>query len=425
MKKLIWLKLDNAAKIYPAVRRRDWTNVFRLSVTFCDKIDPEILKDALAVTVKRFPSVAARMRTGAFWYYLEEIPEPPEILREKDCSLNRMTFKSIRRCAFRVLYHENRMSVEIFHSITDGNGGLVFAKSLAAEYTRRKYNIDIPCENGILNVNDPPKASELEDSFGKYVLPVGTSRKEDIAYMLSGTPEDDGFLHITTGILDTDAALALAKKYNATLTVYLAAVMMKAIYEIQNETAENPNKRKPVRILIPVNLRKLFKSDTMRNFASYITPGIDPKLGDFTFEEMINVIHHQLGLDLNPKKLAAKFTTNVRSEQSKFLRVMPLFVKNFAMRMVYNAVGERTASICLSNLGLITLPEGMEKYVTRMDFVLGVQADSPCNCGICSYGGKVYINFIRGIKESELERKFFTFLRREGLHVFIESNSRE
>ena len=120
MKKLLWLKLDNAAKIYPAVRRKDWTNVFRLSVTFCDPIDPEILKDALAVTVKRFPSVAARMRTGAFWYYLEEIPAPPEILREKDCSLNRMTFESIRKCAFRVLYHENRMSVEIFHSITDG-----------------------------------------------------------------------------------------------------------------------------------------------------------------------------------------------------------------------------------------------------------------------------------------------------------------
>ena len=74
-KNLRWLKLDNAAKIYPAARRKYWTNVFRISVTFRDDIDPAVLQSALDVTVKRFPSVAVRLRTGVFWYYLEEIPE--------------------------------------------------------------------------------------------------------------------------------------------------------------------------------------------------------------------------------------------------------------------------------------------------------------------------------------------------------------
>lgn len=106
-KNLRWMKLDNAAKIYPAARRKYWTNVFRLSVTFADDIVPELLQKALDITVKRFPSVAVRLRTGAFWYYLEEIPEAPKIMSEESCSLNRMTFKSIRKCAFRVLYHKN------------------------------------------------------------------------------------------------------------------------------------------------------------------------------------------------------------------------------------------------------------------------------------------------------------------------------
>ena len=184
-------------------------------------------------------------------------------------------------------------------------------------------------------------------------------------------------------------------------------------------------KREAVRILIPVNLRKLFESDTMRNFASYITPGIDPKLGEYTFEEMVSVIHHSMALELNPKRMSAKFTANVRSERQAILRIMPLFIKNFAMKMVYNRVGERKSSICMSNLGLVTLPKPLSDYVTRIDFVLGVQADTPCNCGICSYGGKLYINFIRSIREPELERRFFTFLRRAGLHVLVESNQRD
>ena len=44
---LRWLRLDNAAKIYPAARRRNWSNVFRQSVTLHQEVDTEVLKAAL------------------------------------------------------------------------------------------------------------------------------------------------------------------------------------------------------------------------------------------------------------------------------------------------------------------------------------------------------------------------------------------
>ena len=416
------MKLDNAAKIYPAARRRYWTNVFRLSVTFTEEVDPAVLKEALAAAVKRFPSIAVRLRAGVFWYYLEEIPETPDILSEEDYPLNRMPFRDIRKCAFRVLYYRKRMSVEIFHSVTDGNGGLLFVKSLAAEYLRLKYGVAIPCGDGIVDLNEAPSREELCDSFAPNVSPVSASRKEPNAYLLSGTPEEERFLHLTTGILDAEEVHRMARSCGVTVTVFLAAVLMQSIYEIQNEKVPNPKRRKPVRILIPVNLRRLFPSRTMRNFALYITPDIDPRLGEFAFEEMLAAIHHRLGLELNAKHLASKFTPNVRSEQSKLLRVMPLFIKNVAMKLVYNAVGERKSSICFSNLGQVSLPEAMKGYIERMDFVLGAQAESPCNCGVVGYDGKLYINFVRNIRESDLERKFFTALRKKGLHVYLESN---
>ncbi len=367
--------------------------------------------------------MAACLRTGVFWYYLEQLPEAPEVLPEELYPLNRMTFRSIRKCAFRVLYYRNRMSVELFHSIADGNGGMIFAKTLAAEYVRLRYDCEVENTCGVLNCKEAPKREELEDSFGRYASPVALSRKEDLAYAITGEKEPDRFLHVTTGILDSEAVRALAKSYGATVTVFLAAVMMESIYEIQNEKVRNPRRRKPVKVLIPVNLRKLFESQTLRNFANYITPSIDPRMGEFSFEEMIAVIHHQMGLELNPKRMSAKFTPNVRDENSKVLRVMPLFIKNIAMKIVYNRVGERIASICMSNLGVVDLPEAMKPYVTRIDFILGIQADSPCNCGICSYDGKLHITFTRGIVEAELERRFFTKLRKMGLHILIESNT--
>ena len=420
---LRWMKLDNAALIYPAARRRDWINVFRISVSFRDDIDGAILQKALDRTVPRFPSIAARLRTGVFWYYLEQLPKAPEVLPEELYPLNRMTFRGIRKCAIRVMYYRSRMSVELFHAITDGNGGMIFVKTLAAEYVRLRYGCEVPHTNGILDLSEPPKREELEDSFARYASPVALSRKEDIAYEMMGEREADRFLHVTTGILEAEAVRKLAKTYGATVTTFLAAVMMESVYELQMKQVKNPRRYKPVKVMIPVNLRKLFESETLRNFANYITPGIDPRMGEFSFEEMISVIHHQMGLELNPKRMSAKFTPNVRDENSKLLRVMPLFIKNIAMKMVYNRVGERIASICLSNLGVVDLPEAMLPYVSRVDFILGIQADSPCNCGVCSYGGKLHVAFTRGIVESELERLFFTKLRKMGLHVLVESNT--
>ncbi|MBO4980095.1 MAG: hypothetical protein J6D16_06780, partial [Clostridia bacterium] len=122
---LSWVRLDNSAKIYPAARRRNWSNVFRQSVTLSEEIDVDILRSALAITVKRFPSIAARLRRGLFWYYLQQLDTPPEIRQEQSYPLVYMSGREMRTCALRVLVYGRRVAVEFFHSLTDGNGALV------------------------------------------------------------------------------------------------------------------------------------------------------------------------------------------------------------------------------------------------------------------------------------------------------------
>ena len=106
------------------------------------------------------------------------------------------------------------------------------------------------------------------------------------------------------------------------------------------------------------------------------------------------------------------------------LKIMPLFIKNFAMKAVYNAVGEKKSCLTLSNIGRISLPDELSEYVTRMDFAIGRLSNLPHTCGVLSYGDKLYINFTRSVKESDLELKFFEILRSLGIPVTVESNMR-
>ena len=423
-KKLKWMSLDNAAKIYPAARKRDWSNVFRISATLDEKIDKETLKLALDVTVRRFPSIAVRLKRGFFWYYLEEIPNAPDIMDEKPYPLARMFFDDIRKCAFRVIVYENRLAVEFFHALTDGNGGLIFLKSLIAEYLYQKYGIKVPNTYGVYDRLEEPSEDEWEDSFQKYAGNVKHPRREKTAFKIVGKPEPDGFRTNTTFIMDADQIKSEAKKYGVTVTAYFVSILIYTNLRIQENLVHYPSLRKPVKILIPVNLRNLFPSKTLRNFFSYTTPGVDPRYGEYTFEEICNIIYHQMCLEITPKQMSARIATNVSNERTMILKLAPLFLKNMIMKLVFRAVGEKKSTFSFSNVGVVTLPQEMAQHVTRMDLLLGVQSTAPYNSAMITYGGKAYLNIIRNVKDSILEKELYKTFKELGLKVVAESNSR-
>ena len=421
-RKLRWMPLDNAAKIYPAARNQNWSNVFRLSATLTETVDVDVLQSALDVTIRRFPSIAARLRRGVFWYYLQQVKTAPKIQQEISYPLPRMSKREVRQCALRVVVFHRRIAIEVFHSLTDGTGAMIFLKSLLAEYLQQKYSIHIPAEHGVLGRLEEPSRAELEDSFQKYAGRVQASRKENDSWRLRGTPEPDGFLHLTCLQVPVKQALEKAHEYGVSLTVFLCAAMMQALQQMQLARQPDARWRKPIRVLLPVNLRSVFPSRSLRNFALYVIPEIDPRLGEFSFPEICNAVHHRMGLEINPKYMSTKIATNVASERLLAVKLMPLFIKNIVMKAVFNAVGERKSCLNLSNLGKVMLPDAMLPYVERMDFILGTQNTAPHNCGVLSFGDTLYINFIRNVRESELESRFYQVLRDLGLSVQVESN---
>lgn len=421
---LRWLRLDNAAKIYPAARNNNWSNIFRLSATLTEPVDTKILSRALDVIVQRIPSIASRLRRGLFWYYLEQIPEAPPIRAEASCPLLPMPKWEARKCAFRVIVYDCRIAVEFFHSLTDGNGGLVFLKTLVAEYLQQRYGIVIGPGNGILDRQIDPTPAEMEDSFLKYAGPVSANRRESNAFRLSGTPEPDHFRHLVCMQLPVKQLLDAAHSHGVSLTTYLCAAMMQAIMDIQKTRIPWRRLRRPVKIQVPVDLRRLFPSQSLRNFALYVNTEVDPRLGDYSFQELCRLVHHQMGLAVTTKQMRCQITANVKNERSLLVRVMPLFLKNIALKIAFKAVGERKICLSLSNLGTADLPEVMNAYVQRMDFILAPQSTAPHNCGVISLGDTLYLNFIRNTREPELEASFCRILQQQGIAVLAESNGR-
>ncbi len=420
-----WMRLDNAATIYPATMTRGWTALFRLSVTLKEEIDLPLLHAALKATLKRIPLFSYRLRRGFFWFYMDRQAEVPAIELDVTNPCVRIHPKRNRQFMFRIRCHERRIAVEIFHALTDGAGGMTFLLTLAAQYLRLKYGDEIPEAPMVLDCRDKPAAGEWEDSFLRYARQATRSRGEEAAYRYRGTPTEEGDLRLITGIVPTENLAAAARQRGATVNTFLVSVLLKALADIASRDPRRRSRGLPVKVSMPVNLRRFYPSRTLRNFSSYINAAFHPDYGEYSLEDIIAQVHHFAGMELTEPMLNARFSANVAAERIKAVRSAPLFVKKLLLMTMYRLVGMRYITATLSNIGVLKLPGGMAERVARADFILVPGKSAPCACGCVSAGGSTYINFSRKIRETGLEMGFFTALVALGIPVTVESNRRE
>lgn len=418
-----WFKLDNAAKIYPATYSRTQNHQYRWTATLSENVDSDILRSALAITMPRFPSIAVTLHRGLFWYYFEPTVAVPPIEAEKAYPLTHRSFREIRRCGFRVLVDGPSLSLEFFHAVSDGSGSITFFKSLLAEYLTQKYGIAIPCEQGVLDRREPVKAEELEDCFPKFAGPWPQKRSEVKAYQLKDTLPKEKYLTYTILSYSLKEALSCAKAHGVTLTGLMCAAMMQALYQIQRNRASG-SKQREIAIGIPVNLRRLYPSQTLRNFSLCPTANINPNLGEWDFDEICQSVRCQMGTLITRKEMAACAATNVRTERSLLVRLLPLPLKNLAMKAAYQLFGNGNCCLSLSNLGEIDLPDVMCEYIRDIRCLMDAHPQSANSCAMISYASTVRMQFCRCYQEPTLEYAFYNVLRGIGLEAGVESNMR-
>ena len=332
-----------------------------------------------------------------------------------------MHFKGNNRYLVRFYYYGGRIALEAHHSLGDGTGGMCLLMTVTAQYLRLKYQARIRPEGFVLDVEGVPDPEELEDAYMRYAnARVCPPRPGEKTYRVRGTMEPFYTLNIVDGIMSVSQVIQVAKRYNATVTEYLNAVLIYAL--LQKQGQEKGRRQRPVKIAMPVNLRRFFPSRTLRNFITMIYPGVDPRLGEYTFPEIVEQVHHYMRYYLNEKLLRGDITTNAATQRNPLIRVVPLFIKDFVVRQFYTKVQDKNSSAGLTNMGALQVPASMKPYIERFDIYMGQPFSSRTNCAIISYGDVLTVNFASSIIEADVERYFFRRLVQDGIHVKIESN---
>lgn len=331
-----------------------------------------------------------------------------------------MPFKANNRYLLRVYYYGRRISLEAHHCLGDGTGGMCVLQTLTAVYLELLGHSITP-SGFVLDIHSVPDPEELEDAYMRYAnARVKPPRPGEKTYRVRGTKEPFYTLNIIDGIMSVKEVMAVAKKYHATLTEYLNAVLLYALLKKQEDDV--PLHLRPVKIAMPVNLRRFFPSKTLRNFITMVYPSIDPRLGDYTFEEIVTQVHHYMKYYINEKFLRGDITTNAATQRNPLIRVVPLFIKDFVVRTFYTKVQDKNSSAGLTNMGALRVPEDMKPYIERFDIYMGQPFSSRTNCAIISFEDILTVNFASSIAEADVERNFFRKLVEDGIHVTIESN---
>lgn len=408
--------VDNASILYLSLIRRNHTNTYRFTMKLTEEVCPQTLQKAVDRIYRRFPTVIAGFYPGFFQYFQVPVKESPKVQPDPGCLIT-MSRKEIHSCAYRVYYSGKRISIEAFHALTDGYGAIASFTTLVAEYLRLRYDVHIPAEHTLLDVHQEAAGHELSDSYLAYEAGKPLHLPSRYAYQIPGETPTGLSIESNARSIATKELLDTAHRYGVSMTALLSCVMASSVMEIQNQQPSRKSK-KPVRIMVPVDLRRLFPSRTLRNFILYALPTLEPQDHHKPFAELLSSFRSQLQAQIQRKRLSSIMAYNVRAQRSRLFQAIPLAIKCAAMRFAYRFFGESNSSVTLTNLGSVTLPKEMANYVENLEVILTPRARSPYNCAIISYNNRLCINISRFGSNTQLEDIFF-----RKLHSVIQGNT--
>lgn len=414
-----WTKLDNAAKIFPPATTERDTKVFRFVCELKEPVDKDILKQALDITLELFPLYRSVLRRGVFWYYFEHSELSPEVSEEHKLPCSMIYRQNRRNLLFEVSYYNTRINVEMYHALADGTGALQFLKTLVYHYITIKYESDFHGAMPELDY-DASFTQKDDDSFLKHYSgykSVISKVKIKKAYHISARRYLDNRIKIIEGEMSVREVIEIAHRYDTTMTVYLAALFMRAIYKEMPARA----KKYPVVLTVPVNLRTYFPSVTARNF--FTTVNIEYHFGKNSdrLEDVIKSIKEAFDRELTEVNMRKHIDRLSALEHNAFMRVVPLVIKDYVLRVAH-ALSGRGITASLSNIGKVTVSKELESYIRLFDCF--TSAGRPQIC-LCSFGDRLVISFASPFIGTDIQKNFFRELSGEGVKITIASNIME
>jgi NRPS condensation-like uncharacterized protein len=399
--------------------------VFRVTASLKEPVRYSAIREAVAITSQRFPYFSVSLGSGIFWHFLEFNDHLPRIQVEEEIPCTAFAVKRKNEPLYRVIIKGKRISVEFTHILTDGGGGLEYLKSLVYTYlTLTGKHISTPGE--IILPGTPVSEEESEDGYIKFFQKLPPPSKLVKAWHLPFKLNKRPRLRVIRAEVKVDEILAISRKLKVSVTEYFVSVYFFSLQKIfiSSKGKDNKEKRKVLRIEVPINMRNKFPTRTMRNFSLFVLPEIDVRLGTYTFEEILKSVHHQLQISTDIKQISRFLSSNVSYEKLLIVRIMPLFIKKMVTAVIYRNLASKRWTGMVTNLGLVTLPGEMEDMIDSFELI-----PTPPNrkvksgCALLSYKDKLRICFCNITQSTDLERYIFRHLSDAGIHVKILNNN--
>lgn len=411
-----WHKLDNTAKIFPVIASENLSNVYRISVTLKDDIKPELLQEALDTVLPWFDVFNVRLRRGIFWYYFETNRHKPIVELENNYPCRYIDPYSNHKFLFRVSYYQNRINLEVFHVLTDGMGAITFLKELTYQYLRL-YDTNL---KELIKAEPSKECSlNLEDSYLKYYKKSDAKGYETKkAYQIEGKFLPPTVMGVIHGYIDIPSLKKICKEKDVSINQYLVANLIWSIY---TEYLNCQSCKDPIRINVPVNLRKYFESTTTKNFFAVLLAEFEADGENRCFEEILEKVSVNLKKQMTKEHLESLISYNVSNEKNLYVRAVPLFLKNLAIKyFYYNSSKAFTTTV--TNLGSISVLEEFSEYIEKFHVVLSVSKKQDLKCSVCSYQDELVFTFASALTDTNLAKAFFRNLTKQNIKVTIESN---
>ena len=210
----------------------------------------------------------------------------------------------------------------------------------------------------------------------------------------------------------------VAHKYGVSINEYLVGLFAWSTYV---ECLHKMPSKNPIRIAVPVNLRPYFDSVTTKNFFVMVSAEFRVEKEEYTFEEVLELIKNSLHAQINKEHLEDLFSYSVSNQMNVGLRIVPLPLKLFAMRLVYtrNALANTTT---VTNIGNIQVEEAYRPYIKMFHAFIAMSKGQNLKGTICSYGDTLVFTFSSIFSDNSLQRTFFKKIAQDGVDIQIETN---
>lgn len=410
-KRAYWRSLDNAAKLFSAASSPKDTRVFRFYCELKEEVKEEILQEALNQTIQKYPVFLSVMRKGLFWHYLEKSELRPVVREEYKEPCSSLYVRDKKTLLFEVTYYKKRINFEVFHALTDGTGATEFLRELVKNYLYLIHEEDLePVElsNQYLTVKD-----QEDDSFSRYYDPDFPRKKKKKIRAVQIKKGGKGYeeLQINEASMSVKELLGIAREKKVSMSVLLTAAFICAIHEEMSRMQE----KKPVILMVPVNLRKIFPSDSMLNFFGYIEPGYQFGEGKDSFEDVLEAVKLYFQENLSKEHMAGWMNELIAIEKHKILKWAPLELKNRCIRAGAK-MAEQEVTAVLSNMSVVKMPEDYAQYIEKFGVYTSTNRTELC---ICSFQDTLSLGFTSRYDSTNIQRNFYRILKELGASVKV------